>query len=232
VLPILLGLSAARAAEVARESGLVAAAGYLLTADAIAKAADLALTLVDAHHRAHPAEPGMPLETLRQGLSRSGAAAEPALQRTMADGRIVLVGGMVRAERFRPSVAGGDALLEQVVRLVERGGLTPPTTAEIESELKTRGVPDALRLAARDGRIEAVERDRYFSRSALERFRDAITAVAARGPITPPALRDETGLSRKFLIPLLEWSDRTGLTVRGGEARVLGRSRRIPLSGA
>ena len=130
---------------------------------------------------------------------------------------------MVRSPEFRPRVAGGDALVDRVVRAIELAGLTPPAAAELEAELKTRGVLDALRLAARDGRVEAVERDRYFSRAALAGFREAVSRVAARGPITPQALRDETGISRKFLIPLLEWSDRTGLTVRTGDARILGR---------
>jgi len=129
-------------------------------------------------------------------------------------------------------VAGGDALVERVVKLVEQAGLSPPAAAEIEAELKVAGVMDALRFAARAGRLEAVERERYFSASALAGFRETVTRVGARGPITPQGLRDETGLSRKFLIPLLEWSDRTGLTVRSGDVRVLGRARRTPAGGA
>jgi hypothetical protein len=36
-------------------------------------------------------------------------------------------------------------------------------------------------------------------------------------------LRDRFGLTRKYLIPLLEWADRRGVTRRAGDARVLAR---------
>jgi hypothetical protein len=35
------------------------------------------------------------------------------------------------------------------------------------------------------------------------------------------AVRDATGLSRKYLIPLLEWADRSGITFRDGDVRHL-----------
>jgi hypothetical protein len=34
-------------------------------------------------------------------------------------------------------------------------------------------------------------------------------------------VRERTGLSRKFLIPLLEYADRAGVTRRVGDARVV-----------
>jgi selenocysteine-specific elongation factor len=49
----------------------------------------------------------------------------------------------------------------------------------------------------------------------------AIRHVALEQEITPSSLRDHTGLSRKYLIPLLEWADRTGVTRRVGDVRVL-----------
>jgi len=43
------------------------------------------------------------------------------------------------------------------------------------------------------------------------------------GAATPAVLRDRLGLTRKFLIPLLEWADRRGITRRDGDARTLAR---------
>ena len=232
LVPVVLGVSPREAAQVVRSSGLVAGAGHLMTSEAVAAAAEAALTLVAGHHRAHPAETGMPLETLRQGLSRRGPAAEVAIDRLVSENRLLVESGVTRTQGFQPKVAGGDELVDRVVKVIELAGLTPPAAAEIEAELKIRGVLDALRLAARDGRVEAVERDRYYSRSALVGFQEALARVAARGAITPQALRDETGISRKFLIPLLEWSDRAGFTLRAGDARILGRAKGMHAGGA
>ncbi|HXI19955.1 MAG TPA: SelB C-terminal domain-containing protein, partial [Gemmatimonadales bacterium] len=55
-----------------------------------------------------------------------------------------------------------------------------------------------------------------------ERFIGILQRAARAGAITPPGLREQTGASRKYLIPLLEWADREGLTRREGDGRVAG----------
>ena len=97
----------------------------------------------------------------------------------------------------------------------------PPTVPELEATLGLPGVADALRLAARQGRVVAVERDRYFDPAALAGFASILRTIGAAGAITPSLVREATGLSRKFLIPLLEWADQQGITRRDGEARRL-----------
>src|SRR5256885_4672182 len=49
------------------------------------------------------------------------------------------------------------------------------------------------------------------------------SALGELGSATPAVLRDRFGLTRKYLIPLLEWADRRGVTRRSGDARVLAR---------
>jgi len=187
----------------------------------VAAASATALELVADFHRTHQTERGMPLETLRQSLGRRGRAAVLALEELQSAGQLVVNGSLVRAAAFQPRVEGGSELVDRLVALIEQAGLTPPSISELEGQLGVGGIGDALPLAAKAGRVESVERDRYFSSAALAQFREAVTKIASRGPITPQALRDETGLSRKYLIPLLEWCDRVGFTVRSGDSRVL-----------
>jgi hypothetical protein len=64
--------------------------------------------------------------------------------------------------------------------------------------------------------LAPLERDRYISRAALDRFAEAVREVGEGGAeVSPGPLRERLGISRKFLIPLLEWADRTGVTRRG-----------------
>jgi selenocysteine-specific elongation factor len=69
--------------------------------------------------------------------------------------------------------------------------------------------------------VEAVERDRYYAREALDQFTDVLNDMGRQGTIVPAAVRDRLGISRKFLIPLLEWADGRGITVREGDGRRL-----------
>ena len=55
--------------------------------------------------------------------------------------------------------------------------------------------------------------------AALERFAAALASFGAGAEVTPAAVRDRLGASRKFVVPLLEWSDAVGLTVRTGDVR-------------
>jgi selenocysteine-specific elongation factor len=69
-----------------------------------------------------------------------------------------------------------------------------------------------------------VDQERYAAKPALEEFRLTLEVTLRElGRATPAQLRDRTGLSRKYLIPLLEWADRRGITRRQGDARVLAR---------
>jgi selenocysteine-specific elongation factor len=122
-------------------------------------------------------------------------------------------------------VAGGDAEIERVVAIVRKAGLAPPSVAELERETGRRDVAAVLRLAAARGQVEAVERDRYYDGAALRRFTDAVRELGQLGEIQPAALRERLGISRKFLIPLLEWADGRGITVRSGDSRRLASAR-------
>jgi selenocysteine-specific elongation factor len=196
--------------------------GVLVSRKRLVQAQEAALAAVQAHQRTSPAEPGMPRETLRQGLTRFGAVAEAAIAGLVERKTLILDGAVIREADFQPSTAGGAAAIERLVQAVARAGLSPATVAELAMEFELDDAANALRIAARHGRIVLVGRDRYYSREALTRFVQVLATVAGKGPITPAALREATGLSRKYLIPLLEWADQAGLTIRRGDARVAG----------
>ena len=86
-------------------------------------------------------------------------------------------------------------------------------------EAATRALVARLRAA---GQVVAVG-PFLFHTEVLARLREAILAHgrARAGAIDIPALRDELGTTRKYLIPLLEHFDAQGLTVRHGERRTL-----------
>jgi selenocysteine-specific elongation factor len=71
-----------------------------------------------------------------------------------------------------------------------------------------------------------VASDLYFLRETVDRIRgDLQNHLAAKDSITAAEFRDRYQTSRKYAIPLLEYFDREGVTVRVGELRRLKRSR-------
>jgi selenocysteine-specific elongation factor len=64
--------------------------------------------------------------------------------------------------------------------------------------------------------------DLYFARGAIERGIHLLKEYcASHGEITAAAFRDLIGASRKYTIPLLQYYDRTGVTLRVGDVRKL-----------
>jgi selenocysteine-specific elongation factor len=83
-------------------------------------------------------------------------------------------------------------------------------------------VAEALKTLQDLGRARIVNAELAFTAEAIERAAAEIRAnVKQHGELQIPELRDALGTSRKFLIPLLDYFDRTGLTIRQGARRIL-----------
>ncbi len=221
-LPIMVGLPRTAATEVARKlSGIRLLEDTWVRQESVEDAASRAVSVLREYHRLHISEPGMPLETLRHSLGAGHLVVEAALNDAIRAGRLRRIDGVVALAGFVPRVVGGDPEIQRVVGLLLEANLAPPSVPELERSSGRRDVLAVLRLAAARGQVEAVERDRYYTREALEQFTSVLTELGREGDIVPAALRDRLGITRKYLIPLLEWADEKGITVRVGEGRRL-----------
>ena len=175
---------------------------------------------LEAFHRQDPAASGISLETLRAALGSRAWLADEWLGRLEKEGMIRVADGRVALSSHRPSSGGGDEELAAVVKQVEASGLEGCTVAQLAGLVRVRDLRGALRIAQDRGLVEAVELDRYLSAPALAQAALAIRAAGQGNvEIQPAAVRDRIGLSRKHVIPLLEWADRKGITWRDREGR-------------
>ncbi|MGH7579057.1 MAG: selenocysteine-specific translation elongation factor [Gemmatimonadales bacterium] len=212
-LPLLLGVPSDRARAVAHAASELRQVGELLvTTHLLERLGARCLDLLRRHHREQPLDRGMPLETLRRALSAPEAAVEAVLDDLVRTGRMRRLDGLAALAGFAPRAEGGDAAVDELVRVLEHAGLTPPSVSELARQTGRRDAAAMLRLAAAAGKVEAVERDRYYARPALDRFVQAIRETGAEAAIVPSQLRERLGITRKYLIPLLEWADMKGVT--------------------
>jgi selenocysteine-specific elongation factor len=231
-LPVRLGLAPEAVADVVAAAGKAAlAAGRLLVARSAAAAAAEGLgAVLDRHHHDHPLEPGMSLQALRATLT-TPVGSPPAVVADLvcelaARKRVLAVeGALARRPDWRPALDGaaGDQRSALAARLAG-ARWEVPTVTELERDLP--GVPVRALLAnlARGGGVELIDQERYADAAALLAFRAALeAALTDLGQATPAQLRERFGLTRKYLIPLLEWADRRGITRRSGDARTLAR---------
>jgi selenocysteine-specific elongation factor len=116
-----------------------------------------------------------------------------------------------------------DGLSGKMALFLKEGGIEPPTVREIMERFRCdeKVVRDNLALLVRNGEVIRISSDLFYSADALHGLREKLSAhLREKGEITPPEYRELTGLSRKFLIPLLEYFDSEKLTIRVGDKRV------------
>ena len=212
-------------------TGVIATAGkpVLVSGDVLAGRAHIAAeaerlaNVVAAHHAAHPLDRGMSLQALRAAMGDVPAAVvDQVLELGVRKKLIEVEGGDVRRPGWKAAV--DPAARAKLAARVAAAGWQVPTVAELQREFAAEPVGPLLAHLARDGAVEQMDQERYADPKALGDFRVALEAALKElGRATPAELKERFGLTRKHLIPLLEWSDRRGITRRTGDSRVLAR---------
>jgi len=119
---------------------------------------------------------------------------------------------------------------------IQAGGLTPPLAREFVQSLnqKLPEIEQLLNLSAEDGLIVKVGDGLFLTPSALDQARIQCGEILRSGDgATMAQLRDAWEVTRKYAVPLCEYFDAIGVTVRTGDLRTAGECLETPLvSGA
>jgi selenocysteine-specific elongation factor len=221
-LPVLLGLPPEAAASVVRKSRSLRTAGQLLvTSSVLDRLSGEALQAVRLFHRENPEASGLSLETLRRGLRSAPDIVQAVVDSLVSEQKLTLRDGIVTLPDFRPRLAGTPEVMARIFGVLDSAGLEPPSVRELEDQIGQTGLLAVLRRMAAEGQVVAIEADRFFSTKRAQVFLESVRELARAEPVTPARLRERLGISRKYLIPLLEWADRSGVTRRVGDTRVL-----------
>jgi selenocysteine-specific elongation factor len=180
-------------------------------------------------HREDRRSPGASLEALRSAVAEQGYA-EPLVERILGamveEGEVEVDGPRVRLPGHRPRLTEEEQQLRDELRTeIEAGGLEPETVQHLERTLGGDGklLHDLLDLLVREGQVVAVTPEIHLVPEAEERLRSGARRVLERGtPAGVSAFKDEFDVSRKYLIPYLEYLDDLGITRRTEDGRVPG----------
>ena len=226
-LPVRLGVLPAEVPAVidAAGKGVLSAGEVLVSRRAVAAEVDRLAGVVARHHEEHPLDPGLSLQALRASVTAPPAVLDLLVEHGVKKQAWELTegGAAVRKPGWQAALKAraGDAGGRLAQRLAEARWQLP-TVAELQREFSDPTVPALLAHLAREGSVERVDQERYALKQALEEFRRAVEdTLRELGAATPAQFRDRLGLTRKYLIPLLEWADRRGITSRKGDTRVL-----------
>jgi selenocysteine-specific elongation factor len=127
------------------------------------------------------------------------------------DDALTVVQGCVRA-RDHAGTASATAAGRALLDAVRAAPFAPPAPPDVA----------LARALAREGALVEVG-GIYFAVEALDDARDrVVAALLARGTLTIADARDVLGSSRKYVVPIMNHLDATGVTRRRGDDRIAG----------
>jgi selenocysteine-specific elongation factor len=185
-------------------------------------------SVLASYHQKNPLKTGVAKEELRALLSRrlDQRLFQFLLNDLQKKGEIAQDQALVRLYDHRVSLKEDEETLRRELEtFYKKADLTPPTIKEVNAQFSRYPqdlVKEVLAIMVRDAALSKVSEGLYFFKPSLENLKKKLVALLVKeGEIDTPAFKDMTGLSRKFSIPLLEYFDKTKITIRVGDKRIL-----------
>ena len=149
----------------------------------------------------------------------------PVLASLEKDGLALSDRDLVKLPGRKVGVTLDQASVQRVLEeALTKAWFEPPTLKELCDLLGAteKQVLDHANMMVREGRVAKIKGDIFYAPGAVSELREKLVAhLKEKGEVTPPEFRELTGLSRKFMIPLLEYFDQEKLTIRLGDKRIL-----------
>jgi len=179
------------------------------------------------YHGANPLKDGMPTEELKSKFEyyNKNKLFNIVLNNLLKSEAIVQNKNMIKLSDHEVALeVDQHEVKDKILDIYKKAGLTPPFFRTICQDLKLdkKNGMDVLHMLINDRDIVKTKDDLYFDKSAMDRLQvELVEFIQNAGDITTPQFKEMTGISRKFVIPLIEYFDSINLTIRVGDTRQL-----------
>ena len=179
------------------------------------------------YHQANPLKAGMPKEELKSKFPAVQGAKlfNLLLNQMIKNQEIVQDENTIRLVSHKVSLGVDQAeIRKRILDAYLESGLTPPYFRELAKtlDINSQRAKDVLMLLVDEGLLVKAKEDLYFYAEAVNDLKKRLVDfLVSNGEITTPQFKDMTGVSRKFLIPLIEYFDAQNVTIRIGDIRKL-----------
>ncbi|RYG36735.1 selenocysteine-specific translation elongation factor [bacterium] len=203
---------------------LIGLAGRWLSPAGLEAASAALLKALESEHDKSFTLPMIPRERVAKaaGLGWEGKPLDRLVARLVERGDLAAEGTGIRLPAFQVQLPPRQrTLLDRVLAELTKEPINVPNAGEIS---RTIGVPiqaveEVYKLGIAAGEVIDLGEGLRYTPAQLAAFAESLKALP--NPFAAAEARDALGTSRKYIIPLLEWADRTRVTLRQGEKRVL-----------
>jgi len=182
---------------------------------------------VEAYHEKNPLREGMQKEELRITIGDfiNTKLFNKALKDLEKTGILALERETVRMTGHRVHLQGElEVIREKILTLYEQAGLSPPTIKELYGRFPglNKQVDSVMAVLLRESILAKINEELLYHRLVLDKLQEDYRGLLLReGKADPASFKALTNLTRKFIIPLMEYFDQIKMTVRSGDHRIL-----------
>jgi len=199
--------------------------GSFIHAEFLQKAREEVLQTLTRYHQEFPLKTGLQKEELRSRTigSRNQKLFNNLINQLSREGSVVQEKESLRLKEHTVTLGQDqEAARKKIGEIYLKGGLQPPYFKELKDQFAGNTGTEVLQVMVKDGLLIKVKEDLYFHSDAIEALKERLTSfLKDNEEIDTPKFKEMTGASRKYTIPLIEYFDKSQLTVRVGDARVL-----------
>ncbi len=189
---------------------------------------DKIVSILELFHNNNPIQGGLAKEVLRSELGKliDQKVFAYCVNELVRRGVVVQEESLVRLASHQVALKADEEKLQQeLLKWYKKKGLATATikeTMEHFSDYPENIVKEVIALLLRREELVKISESLYYSREIVEDLTEkVITFMQKEGEIDAPRFKEMTGLTRKFSIPILEYFDRTKLTFRIEDKRIL-----------
>ena len=186
-----------------------------------------ALKRLTAYHQENPLKEGMPAQELKSKFQYVDDARffNILFNRLEKENLIVLDKNLIKLSGFKVALqVDQHEIKEKIAGIYKRSGLTPPFFRTVcqDLELDQKTARDVMQMLIDEKQVIKTKDDLFFDAVAVSDLETKlIEFLKANEKITTPQFKDMTGISRKYVIPLIEHFDAIHLTIRVEDHRQL-----------
>ncbi len=195
-----------------------------ISGEALALLMEQCLQQAADFHKRDPMKDGMARGVLCP--KQKPKLAHLVIERCLRGGSLVAEGDILRLAAHKVTL-GSDAskLQEKILQAHEQAGLTPPNLKDVLDALGVdmKTAAPMLKMLVDAKKLVKVKDGLYYASPAMEDILERVQVwFTTHDDLDPAGLKEILdGLSRKYLIALLEYMDRERITMRVGDKRQL-----------
>ena len=186
-----------------------------------------ALEVLEGYHKEHSLQAGMSKQRLMSTLSPwlSNKLFNLLIQDLSRSNAVVQEKEIVRLSEHEVALgADQEDIRHKIEQTYLQSGLQPPYFKDLVASLgkNSSHTKEILMHMLEGGILVKVKEDLYFHSRVIDDLKKGLVSyLKENGEITTPQLKEMTGVSRKYTIPLIEYFDTTKVTIRVGDIRRL-----------